>query len=443
MKPAQGNGGLFFSKIIDSLQDGLSILDPTLTIVWVNNVVKSWFPPELSLEGKKCHEIYYHQDRPCKICPALICLKSGRMARVIVPGFNKSCPPWLEITCFPLEEEKAPFPVGVVKFMRDISTLKRLELAKQESEAKLKKFFEWASDGIFILDNDNCLTMVNKKCLEIWGLKSKQKVIKKSFFEFVAHSDIDLLKRFFREALKRGPAAGIEFRGCRADDSEFSAEIDASMVQGDSGQPIGIIGIIRDITSRKASEQELSRYRHELEKIVEERTSQLVRINSQLQREINEHKKMARLLSLSEQKLQRQKKILERKNMALRELISQVGLEKENIKNDIAINIRKVIYPVLDLFKKEKATPKMLALLMYHLERIADSYGRKIYGPELKLTPKEIEICHFVCAGMASKDISAMLHISARTVEKHRRNIRRKLGLSRQHINLTTYLRQL
>ncbi len=442
MRLAHINGDSFFSKIIDSIQDGLSILAPDLTVVWVNKVIRSWFSSESLLEGRKCYEIYYQQNKPCQICPALSCLRSGRMSRIVAPGFNESCPRWLEITCFPLKAKSSSFPVGVVKFIRDVSTTKHLEMAKRDSEGKLRRLFECASDGIFTLDINGFITSVNKKFLDIWQIKSKDTIIGKNILELVAFSDSAQMSHFLEETLRRGPATGWEFRARRRDGSEFYAEIDASILRSDSGEAVGFIGIIRDITSRKETEQELYRYRYELEKIIEERTAQLTRLNAQLEREMNEHKKTLNRLARSELSLRKQKKALERKNIALRELISQVELEKENIKNDIAINIRKVIFPILDLIKKGKALPKMLALLQYHLERIAVSYGRKIYGQELNLTPKEVEICHLVCAGLASKDISSLLNISVRTVEKHRRNIRKKLGLSRQHINLTSFLRQ-
>jgi DNA-binding CsgD family transcriptional regulator len=45
--------------------------------------------------------------------------------------------------------------------------------------------------------------------------------------------------------------------------------------------------------------------------------------------------------------------------------------------------------------------------------------------------------------GLASKDIAEFLKISPTTVERHRKNIRKKLDLTNQDVNLTTFLRNL
>lgn len=46
------------------------------------------------------------------------------------------------------------------------------------------------------------------------------------------------------------------------------------------------------------------------------------------------------------------------------------------------------------------------------------------------LAPREVEVLKEVALGRTSREIGDLLHISGRTVEKHRENIRKKLGLS-------------
>jgi len=82
-------------------------------------------------------------------------------------------------------------------------------------------------------------------------------------------------------------------------------------------------------------------------------------------------------------------------------------------------------------------------LLQYHLEELTSSFGRKITEKSVRLTPREIEICNMVKGGLASKEISNLLNISCQTVEKHRKNIRHKLGISNKDINLTSFLQKL
>jgi len=199
---------------------------------------------------------------------------------------------------------------------------------------------------------------------------------------------------------------------------------------------------------RRRAEEELSRYKEHLEKIVENRTTELRAANTKLQREITERKKAEKELNNSKLRLQKKKSALEQKNIALREVIAQIELEKERIKDNIQANIDIVASPILEKLKTEKTSLgkdafKYVNLLQYHLKKLTSSFGSKLTEQRLKLTPREIEICNMVKGGLTSKDISNLLSISYRTVEKHRRNIRKKIGISNKNINLTSFLHRL
>ena len=149
------------------------------------------------------------------------------------------------------------------------------------------------------------------------------------------------------------------------------------------------------------------------------------------------------MLKESEKKLKEQKRVLEQKNIALSEIVQQIEVEKSKIKEDIAINVNELLLPLLAKLKMKKATRKYIDLLQYHLEELTSSFGRKIAQKSVRLTPREIEICSMVKGGLTSKEISDLLDISYQTVEKHRRNIRHKMGISNKDINLTSFLHAL
>lgn len=159
--------------------------------------------------------------------------------------------------------------------------------------------------------------------------------------------------------------------------------------------------------------------------------------------DITERKKAEMALANSELELRKQKATLEEKNIALREIIAQIEIEKRKIKEDILTNANIVLSPILEKLKAGEPMEKDLSLFQHHIKGLTSSYGTKITDKDLLLTPKEIEICNLVKAGFANKDISRFLNISRQTVEGHRKKIRRKLGLANKSINLTTYLREL
>lgn len=59
------------------------------------------------------------------------------------------------------------------------------------------------------------------------------------------------------------------------------------------------------------------------------------------------------------------------------------------------------------------------------------------------LTPSELKICAFLKLNMNSKEISALIHQSIKSVEVKRTKIRKKLGITNTDINLITYLNEL
>jgi DNA-binding NarL/FixJ family response regulator len=54
------------------------------------------------------------------------------------------------------------------------------------------------------------------------------------------------------------------------------------------------------------------------------------------------------------------------------------------------------------------------------------------------LTPRELEVLKLIAEALTSKEIAATLFISAKTVERHRANILKKLGM-RDRVELTRY----
>ena len=205
----------------------------------------------------------------------------------------------------------------------------------------------------------------------------------------------------------------------------------------------GSLAVVRDITDRKRTQEELKKYREHLEDLVKRRTARLEMANKQLLIEIKKREEAEVALKKSESKLRRQKTTLEQKNIALGEIIAQIEIEKRKIKEDILTNANIVLSPILERLKTGESTQKDLSLFQHHIKGLTSSYGTKITDKDLFLTPKEIEICNLVKAGFANKDISRFLNISRQTVEGHRKKIRRKLGLANKSINLTTYLREL
>jgi PAS domain S-box-containing protein len=81
------------------------------------------------------------------------------------------------------------------------------------------------------------------------------------------------------------------------------AEVRTTFLRDPEGQPVGLLGVCRDISKRKAAEVELVEHRAHLEKLVAERTSALTWANRQLTEEIQERQSAQEALKKSAEKI--------------------------------------------------------------------------------------------------------------------------------------------
>lgn len=122
------NSESFLDNIIESIQDGISVLNTDLTIRHTNSVMKKWYQQNLPLVGKKCYECYHNRIEPCEICPTVRCLKSGNAEHETVPGLPGSSVEWIELFSFPIMDKETGKRTGAVEFVRDITKSKQMEL---------------------------------------------------------------------------------------------------------------------------------------------------------------------------------------------------------------------------------------------------------------------------------------------------------------------------
>jgi len=158
--------------------------------------------------------------------------------------------------------------------------------------------------------------------------------------------------------------------------------------------------------------------------------------------DITKRKKSEEDLKESKSALKKQAAALEKKNVALEELLKQVEAEKQKIRENVGHNVDEVLLPMLKKIDLKNGSSEYGRLLQQHLESLSSSFGREITRKSRKLTPKEIELCCLVKGGLSNKDIARLLNLSPQTIERHRKNIRKKLGISTQKVNLTSYLQQ-
>jgi len=163
---------------------------------------------------------------------------------------------------------------------------------------------------------------------------------------------------------------------------------------------------IKDITELKEAHNVLKKVNELLESEIEKRMAELKAANKQLLKEIDNRNRSESALKVSEALLQKQKSILEKKNIALKEIINQIESEKGKIKEEIKQNIDFLVKPVVDKLEIEKRNTQTVHLLRHHLEKMTSSFGKSITDRKFHLSSREIHICGMIKSGLPSKDIA-------------------------------------
>lgn len=134
---------------------------------------------------------------------------------------------------------------------------------------------------------------------------------------------------------------------------------------------------------------------------------------------------------------------LEEVNTALRVLLKQRDKDKLEIEEKITINIKEFVQPSLERLRNSGLNERQksyLIILESHIHDIISPFLRKLTSKYLNLTASEMQVAHFVMEGKRTKEIALLLNLSEKTIEVHRKNIRKKLGINNKKANLRTHL---
>jgi FixJ family two-component response regulator len=183
-------------------------------------------------------------------------------------------------------------------------------------------------------------------------------------------------------------------------------------------KPIVDIRILRQVIQKGLDRLQLvnenKAYRLRLEEMITERTSQLASVNESLQR----------------------------KSIALQEILSTYQAESAKRTSRIVERIEQFVRPILEKttgVQREELLTQFNAAISNATSDTLDQLSQKL----AVLSPSELRVCEMIRRGMGTKEIAVALGITADTIETHRRNIRRKLRINNETVNLSTFLRQI
>lgn len=288
----------------------------------------------------------------------------------------------------------------------DITEREQMEAELIKSRKKYHDIFQNVFDLIFIHDLDGFFIETNAQYVIKMG-GTRDFLQGKNLREFLPETYHPDFERYLKAILKTGTAEGLATVQIPGGGKRV-LEYRNALMRGSDGSPTGVWGLARDITERKIAEFNLLKMHADLEEKVKDRTQGL-----------------------------------EEANIAMKVLLKKRDEDRKDLEDQMMVNIREMILPYVERLKNTplKENQKIyLEIIERNLMDIASPFMRGLSQTFHKLTPAEIQIISLIKQDKNSKEISDFLHISPRTVEFHRDNIRKKLGINKQKINLRSYL---
>lgn len=271
-----------------------------------------------------------------------------------------------------------------------------------QMELRFRKLVETMKEGLLILDGEGRLTYVNKHLEEISGYAAEE-LVGHPIHEFLSPETSRLIYSKLTGE-HRHPRRPFEIAWQRKDgETRYSIVSPQALDEAQTGFGGGF-AVITDITAKKKSEHALRR---------------------------------------REQELQGKNARLEEMNMALQTLVKMREKDKDEIESALSMKLQHLVEPLVEKLQNSGLNERqkmVLTQLSASLAEIASSCHERIPSQFLVLTPAEMEVANFVKHGRTTKEIAALMNISARTVDMHRLNIRRKFGIYGRGTNLRSFL---
>jgi PAS domain S-box-containing protein len=211
-----------------------------------------------------------------------------------------------------------------------------------------------ARDAISVTDANNRILFVNEAFLQTYGYNEDELVGKNIAIVRSPNTPPDVYRQIIDET-SRGGWYGEIFNQ-RKDGTEFPLELWTSVVRDDDGSPVAMVGVARDITQRKKSEQQIWESLHEKEVLLKEvhhrvkNNMQVISSLLNLQSEYIKDETVVRVLRESQNRVKSMalihEKLYQSRNLAIidfgeyvRELSTQIFRSYGMISNKVSLQV--------------------------------------------------------------------------------------------------------
>jgi PAS domain S-box-containing protein len=304
-----------------------------------------------------------------------------------------------------VEERTAELIVANKQLKVEIEERKQAEETLRESEAQKKAILDASVDRIRLVDTDMRIIWANKTTTRELNM-APEDLVGQPCYRVFFDNDAPCALCPSKKAITSGNIEHniMHHRYSKGIEGETYWDNYSVPIKNESGDIINLIQIARNITERVQGEQAL-----------------------------RERKKELKIKT----------KNLEEINTALRVLLKKRDEDRTELEEKVLSNVKELVLPYLVKLKRtglDQRQETFTGILESNIDDIISPFLRRMSSRYLGLTPSEIQVANLVSQGKRTKDIAELLGLSPKTIEDHRTNLRKKLGLRNKKANLRTHL---
>ena len=116
-------------------------------------------------------------------------------------------------------------------------------------------------------------------------------------------------------------------------------------------------------------------------------------------------------------------------------MLEKKASDKAELDQKVLLNVNELILPYLENLKRRKLKPKerlCIDIIESNLKSIISPLMNNLSDELIKLTPAEIQVIDLIKRGQSTKEIAKLMNLATSTIDTHRNNIRKKLGLKKE-----------
>ncbi len=251
-------------KVFDSLSYPTLIIRPDYTIVSANRkFIEKYKEQAKGICGKKCHQIFYDTDTPCRIenCPLVGVISEKKGHNITLHIGDR----WEDRVFSPILDDNGDVAY-IIESIRDVTRIKHMESELSGIKEFISRVVHSSASAIVAADRHGNIQLMNRAAKELFGVDEKNNKVIKSAKQLYPPGIAKKIMRMLRDESIGGkgklPSTVITILDTNG--REIPVEMSAAIIYDEEGNETATMAIYNDLREKLEIEKKLKETQKQL-----------------------------------------------------------------------------------------------------------------------------------------------------------------------------------